>query len=235
VTYFVIGDAQDTNAPGNVWRTAGMWPPPHTRATRFYLHGDGVMSELRPAGATATRDFASDPRHPAPTLGGNQLTIPAGPLDQRPLEQRDDVLVFTAEACTAPVEVTGRTRARLWLRSDAPDTDCFARFCDVYPDGRSFNLCEGRRRARFRRGFDQEQLLTPGQVSALDIDLGPTSVIFNRGHRMRVSIAGTCVPGFDPNPNTGEGFRASDRARTAHNSILVDRRHPSHLLLPLAR
>jgi hypothetical protein len=96
------------------------------------------------------------------------LTIPAGPKDQRSIESRADVLVFTSEPLAAPLEVTGRVRAKLWAASDAMDTDFFVRLCDVYPDGRSFNICDGRLRARFRKSFEHEQLLTPGEAYNTD-------------------------------------------------------------------
>jgi hypothetical protein len=134
---------------------------------------------------------------------------------------------------TQPTEVTGRVRAKLWIESDAPDTDFFVRLCDVYPDGRSFNLCEGMLRTRFRQGFDQEHFLTPGKIHALNIDCWSTSVIFNRGHRIRVHVTSSSAPGFDPNPNTGEPFRVSSHSRPARNTIHLGGEHPSHVLLPI--
>ena len=143
VTYYVIGDVTDTSAPGNVWRTADAWPPFAVTPTKLHLHGDRSLHASKPANAAAL-SYRFDPQNPAPTVGGVQLTIPAGPLDQRKLEARDDVLVFTSEPLDEPVEVTGRVRAKLWVVSDAPDTDFFVKLCDVYPDGRSFNLSRAR-------------------------------------------------------------------------------------------
>jgi putative CocE/NonD family hydrolase len=163
------------------------------------------------------------------------LTLPAGPKDQRPVESRPDVVLFTTEALAQPLEATGRVRARLWLASDAPDTDLFVKLCDVYPDGRSFNLCEGQLRARFRATFDKEELLRPGQVYRLDLDLGSTSIVFNRGHRIRLQVTSSSSPGFDPNPNTGDRFRANERTRIANNTIYLGGRYPSQLILPVVR
>jgi len=129
--------------------------------------------------------------------------------------------------------VTGRVRVQLWAASDAPDTDFFGKLCDVYPDGRSFNVCEGQIRARFRKSFEKERVLKPGKVYPIGIDLWSTSIIFNRGHRLRVDVTSSSAPGYDPNPNTGEPFRASDRTQIAHNSVYVDARHPSHIVLPV--
>jgi predicted acyl esterase len=234
VTYYVIGDVDNPQAPGNTWRTADTWPPFQTEPTPIYLHGNGSLSFEKPKDHPPL-EYLADPADLVPTVGGIQLTLPAGPKDQRPIEDRADVLVFTSEPLSEPLEVTGRVRARLWVASDAPDTDFFARLCVVYPDGRSFNLCEGMLRARFRHGLDREQPLGPEKVTPVDLDLWSTSVIFNRGHRLRVHITSSSSPGFDPNPNTGEPFRQSARTQVARNRVFVDGEHPSHLQLPMVR
>jgi predicted acyl esterase len=232
VTYYVMGDTSDPAAPGNVWRTAAKWPPAETSITAFYLHEDRTLSPRKPAeGKPLAYDY--DPKNPVPTVGGPQLTLPAGPMDQRKIETRPDVLTFTSESLTEPVEVTGRVRLRLWAASDAPDTDFFAKLCDVYPDGRCFNLCEGQLRARFRESFRREQMLRPGRIERFDIDLCSTSIVFNRGHRLGILVTSSNAPGFDPNPNTGEPFRSSTRTQVARNTIYLDTKHPSHVLLPV--
>lgn len=234
VRYYVLGDVTDPKAPGNVWRSADQWPPFPDRPAPWYLHADRSLSPTPPAGAADARlTYTYDPAEPVPTLGGIQLTLPAGPRDQRPLESRPDVLVFDTPPLADPLEVTGRVRARLWISSDAPDTDFFVRLCDVYPDGRSFNLAEGMIRARFRGGLAREQLLRPGAITPLNIDVWSTSVVFNRGHRIRVHVTSSSAPGFDPNPNTGAPFRSGPEMRPARNTLHLDPRHPSHLLLPV--
>jgi len=232
VTYYVMGDVNDSTAPGNVWRTANQWPPVPAKPTWYYLHADRALTPQRShRGAPLT--YSYDPQNPAPTVGGPQLTIPAGPKDQRPLETRADVLAFSSEPLDKPLEVTGRVRVRLWAASDGPDTDFFAKLCDVYPDGKCFNVCEGQIRARHRQSFDREELLRPGRVYRFDIDLWSTSIVFNHGHRLRVLVTSSSAPGFDPNPNTGEPFRASARTRVARNTVYVDASHPSGILLPV--
>lgn len=236
VTYYVVGDTSDPQAPGNVWRTADAWPPVKTSATPYYLQADRRLTPEAPRPSPtlpAALAYAYDPRNPVPTVGGIQLTLPAGPREQKAVESRDDVLVFTTDALATPVEVTGRVLAKLWVSSDAPDTDFVVRLCDVYPDGRSFNLCEGFLRARHRDGVDREHLLKPGRTYPITVDCWSTSVIFNRGHRIRVQVTSSCAPGFDPNPNTGERLRSSDRAQVAHNTVHLDRAHPSHVVLPV--
>lgn len=233
VTYYVLGDVSDPQAPGNTWRTADAWPPFPMAPTSYYLHAAGTVSTQPPGRDAAHLSYAYDPARPVPTVGGVELAIPSGPRDQKEVESREDVLVFSSEPLVEPLEVTGRVRARLWVSSDAPDTDFFVRLCDVYPDGRSFNICDGRVRARFRDGMDREVLLKPGEVRVLDVDLWSTSIVFNRGHRLRVHVTSSSDPGFDPNPNTGKPFRAGDDARVARNSLHLDEAHPSQLLLPV--
>ena len=132
------------------------------------------------------------------------------------------------------MEVTGRVRAQVWISVDSADTDFIARLCDVYPDGRSFNLCEGAIRARFRDGRDKEVFLETGKVYPIDIDLWSTSVIFNTGHRIRLQITSSSAPGYDPNPNTGAPFRANAEKRKANIKLYVDSQRPSHVVLPVA-
>lgn len=234
VTYYVMGDVTDRSAPGNEWRTADRWPPVNATPTPFYLHPDRSLSVQKPEEG-GMLSYTYDPKDPVPTVGGPRLTLPAGAMDQRRIESRPDVLVFTSEPLREPVEVTGRVKVILWASSDAPDTDFVAKLCDVYPDGRSINICEGILRARFREGFSREKLLQPGTPYRFEIDLWSTSIVFNKGHRIRVHITSSNAPAFDPNPNTGEPFRASERTRPAHNTIYMDTKRPSHILLPVVQ
>lgn len=232
VTYYVIGDVDDPNAAGNIWRTADRWPPVKTEPTEYFLGEDRTLSKSAP-GTAEPLGYTYDPASPVPTIGGIQLTIPAGPMHQKAVEERPDVLVFSSTRLIAPMEVTGRVRARVWISTDVPDTDLVARLCDVYPDGRSFNLCEGAIRTRFRERPAPEKLLEPGKPYPIEIDLWSTSVIFNTGHRFRLQITSSSAPGLDPNPNTGAALRVNAEARKAKINVYVDSKHPSHLLLPV--
>jgi putative CocE/NonD family hydrolase len=156
-------------------------------------------------------------------------------MDQTKIIERPDVLTFTTGELAAPTEITGRVKMKLFISSDAPDTDFFVKLCDVYPDGRSFNICEGQLRARFRYGFLDEVMLKPGEINPLDIDLSSTSIIVNKGHKLQVLITSSNSPAFEVNPNTGEPFRASGRMQVAHNSIYMDTAHPSAIILPVAK
>ncbi len=234
VRYYVMGDVTDPQAPGNEWRTAETWPVP-ARMTSFYLLPNGQLGE-RPNGAReSTASYQYDPKNPVPTIGGANLTIKKGPMDQRAIGDRKDVLKFMTPPLEAPLEVTGRVTVELWAESDAPDTDWMAKLVDVYPDGTERLVLDSALRARFREGFDREVFMKKGKVYKFTIDLWSTSLIFNKGHRLAVHITSSNDPRFDPNPNTGKPLRADSEMRIATNTIHLDRRHPSRILLPVVR
>jgi predicted acyl esterase len=232
VHYYVMGDPTDPAAPGNHWRGADTWPPP-AKATPFYFHPDGqLLRGVTPAGE-GSRSYEYNPAVPVATVGGQELFLPRGPMDQRKLESRPDVLMFSTAVLTEPVEVTGRLRAKLFVSSDCPDTDFTVKLTDVYPDGRSMLVTDGILRARYRRSLAREDFLKPGEVYELTVDLWSTSLVFNKGHRIRVAVSSSNSPRFEPNPNTGHAFRADKETRVATNTVYFSREHPSHVLLPI--
>ncbi|MCS7208150.1 MAG: CocE/NonD family hydrolase [Fimbriimonadales bacterium] len=232
VVYYVMGAVGEPNAPGNEWRTARQWPPVPTRPTPLYLHGDCTLQFTKPIQG-APLSYRYDPENPVPTLGGRELTLPAGPRDQRAIESRPDVLVFTSALLQRPLEVIGRVKAVLYVSSDAPDTDFLVRLCDVYPDGRSYNIVEGVLRMRYRDSLSREQLMQPGKVYRVEVDLWTTAIVFNAGHRIRVHVTSSSYPAYDPNPNTGAPFRASRRTRVAMNTVYCDSQRASCIVLPV--
>ena len=154
-------------------------------------------------------------------------------MDQRPIEGRRDVLLYTSDYLTEEVEATGPVKVVLFASSDAVDTDFVAKLVDVYPDGSSYNMAEGILRARYRDGVSKPALLTPGQVYRMEIDLVGTSVAFRKGHRIRVHVTSSHFPQFDRNPNTGETFGTSARIKVAQQTVYHDGERPSHILLPV--
>lgn len=232
VHYYVMGDPTDSNAPGNEWRTADTWPIP-AKLTPFYFHADGTLDTTASKEEKASRSYEYDPKNPVPTVGGANLLIPLGPKDQRKEESRPDVLLFTSDVLKEPIEVTGRIKTILWASSSAPDTDYTAELTDVYPDGRSMLVLDGILRARYRNGFEKSELMKPGEIYKFEVDLWSTSIVFNRGHRIRVAISSSNSPRFEPNPNTGEHSGHSEKTAVATNTIYFDAAHTSHILLPL--
>jgi predicted acyl esterase len=232
VHYYVMGDPTDKDAPGNYWRSADNWPPAAAE-TAYYFHPDGKLRAANPPAEGGQRSYRYDPAKPVPTVGGAELGQDIGPKDQRKIESRDDVVSFTTDVLTEPVEVTGRLTAKLYVSSDCPDTDFTVKLTDVYPDGRSMLVTDGILRARFRDSFEHEKLLEPGKVCEVKVDLWSTSLIFNRGHKIRVAVSSSNAPRFDPNPNTGHAFRADKEKRVATNTIYFSKEHPSRILLPV--
>jgi predicted acyl esterase len=233
VHYYVMGDPTDPNAPGNYWRHADDWPPP-SRATPFYFHPDGTLVKAKPSEGNGARTYSYDPRDPVPNIGGQELGVPLGPMDQRRVEKRPDVLLFSTEELKEPVEVTGRITTRLFVSSDCPDTDFTVKLCDVYPDGRSMLVTDGILRARYHKSFEEESFLEPGRVYELTVDLWSTSLVFHKGHRIRVAVSSSNSPRFEANPNTGRPFRADKETRVAKNTLHVSLKYPSCMVLPLA-
>jgi predicted acyl esterase len=232
VAYYVLGDVNDPDAPGNVWRRAADWPIP-ARETLFYLQTPGGLARNKPESSEAHAEYTFDPADPCPTIGGNNLTIPAGPRNQNPIENRKDVVLFTSEPLKQPLEVTGRVAARIFVSSSAVDTDLSVRLCDVYPDGKSYNIAEGMLRLRCRKSFKKPEPLTPGEIVEAAVDCWSTSIVFNRGHRLRVTVTSSNAPRFDVNPGTGKPYREGDRCVKQTNRIYCDAAHPSCIVLPV--
>jgi uncharacterized protein len=233
VHYYVMGDPTDPKAPGNSWRHTDDWPPP-ARATPFNCHPDGTLSRETPPEGNGAMTYAYDPKNPVPNVGGQELGVPLGPMDQRRVEKRPDVLLFSTAALDDAIEVTGRITAKLFVSSDCPDTDFTVKLCDVYPDGRSMLVTDGILRARHHKSFEQESFLEPGQVYELNVDLWSTSLVFNKGHRIRVAVSSSNSPRFEANPNTGRPFRADRETRVANNTLHVSLKYPSRIVLPVA-
>ena len=235
VAYYTMGDCDDAEASGNAWQFAKAWPVPAT-ATPTYFHEDGSLSREKPAGQGETsRAYTFDPAAPCPTLGGRNLTIPAGPQDQRPIEGRDDVLTFTSRPLEEPVEVTGRVRARIFVASDARDTDLSVRLCDVYPDGRSMLITDGILRLRYRESLSRPVLLEPDKVYEVEVDLWSTSIVFNKGHRVRVTVTSSNHPRYDVNPGTGEPWTETEERVKQGNRLYCDAARPSCIILPVVK
>lgn len=234
VAYYMMGDLEDAQAPGNEWRYAEDWPVPALER-RVYFHGDGALSLRLPPEDAAPLSFSYDPADPVPTLGGANLSLPRGNHDQRPVESRDDVLLFDSGPLPAPVEVTGRLWVNLYASSDRIDTDFSAKLTDVYPDGRSILICDGIRRAAYRDSLAAPEFMTPGEVYAIPIDLWSTAITFAAGHHIRIAVSSSNYPRFAANPNTGEDYALDGPSAVlvSENTVYADRDRPSHIVLPI--
>lgn len=229
----------------NVWRDEDDWPLARARPTRYYLHsggranslaGDGALS-TEPPGAEQADSYVYNPEDPVPTHGGavlgDTLNYPPGPLDQRAIEARRDVLVYTTAPFAHDTEVTGPVSLELYASSSAVDTDFTGKLVDVAPDGTALNLTDGILRARYRDSMERAELMNPGQTYRLVVDLWSTSNVFLAGHRLRVEVASSNFPRFDRNPNTGRSPEAGGPYVAATNVVRHDRDHPSALVVPV--
>jgi len=229
----------------NEYRQEDDWPPPQAQSTKYFLHssgkansvrGDGSLSNVGPKSEVAD-SYVYNPSNPVPTIGGplccDQEHLEPGPRDQRPVENRDDVLVYSLGPLPRDLEVTGPVSADLFVKSSAVDTDFTAKLVDVSPDGFAQDLTEGILRMRYRASQEHSDLMNPGQIYEIALDLWATSNVFLRGHTLRLEISSSNFPRFDRNLNTGEEARTGRTFVSATNTVLHDAQHPSALVLPV--
>ncbi len=233
VSIFTMGE--------NRWQKLSDWPPPNMRQVRYFLHshnganalsGDGALSTV-PPDAERPDSYVYDPNDPVPSLGGNNLAIDIGVQDQRPVEERADVLVYTSDPMEQPLEVTGPVTVALWASSSAIDTDFTAKLIDVHPDGYARNLLDGIIRARYRESASAPKMMEAGKPYLFTIDLWATSNVFLPGHRIRLEISSSNFPRFDRNLNTGEPFGEGTKGIPARQTIFHQSDMASCLLLPV--
>lgn len=227
------------------WRDEQDWPLPDTRFTPYYLRAGGALSTEAPAtevpGDEDPSSYDYDPADPVPTCGGPTflpglfIGANAGPRDQRAIDGRADVLTFQTEPLAKDTEVTGPIELVLYVSSSARDTDFTGKLVDVHPDGRAEHLTDGILRARYRNSMSTPELLTPGVVYELHVDLWATANVFRAGHRIRLDVSSSNFPRFDRNTNTGNAVAAdgADAVVVAANRVYHDAEHPSHVILPL--
>jgi len=234
------------------WRELDDFPPPD-RQTRYYLHSEGGLGPEAPPAASPPDSYRYDPADPTPALGGAFLgSEGAGPQDNRPLEARPDVLCYTTPPLAQAVEIIGMVRLELYARSSLPHTDFFGRLCDVAPDGRSTNVCDGLLRVEPGRGKGQVDggpstgsgrvpstgsgrvpSTGSGHCLRIEIDMWATAHRFRRGHRLRLQVSSGAHPRWSRNLGTGEALATGVRMAVAEQTVYHDEAHPSSLVLPV--
>jgi len=233
VRIFVMGE--------NRWRSENEWPIGRTRTVEYFLHsggranslfGDGRLEPSSPEDEPPDT-FRYDPENEVPFITEPNFSQVGGPDDYRPIERRDDVLVYSTAPLTEPLEVCGPLTVRLHAASSARDTDWTAKVLDVHPDGFAQRLNDGIVRARFRRSMEKESFLEPGRVESYDIDAWSTCVLMGEGHRLRLEISSSAFPKFDRNLNTGGRIGMETKGIVAEQTVYHDREHPSRVLIPV--
>ncbi len=237
VKIFVMGE--------NKWRYEDSWPLERAKETHYYLHSDGEANGGAAGGTLSVEaskseradNFTYDPANPVPTVGGplccDPVHLPAGPRDQKDVESRSDVLVYSTPVLDQDTEVTGPVTLDLFAKSSAKDTDFTAKLVDVWPNGFAQNLTEGILRARYRVSRSKADPIEPGKVYEYKIDLWSTSNVFLKGHKIRLEVSSSNFPRFDRNLNTGKSAGDSSAFVKADNTVLHDKEHPSALVLPI--
>ncbi|MEM1119638.1 MAG: CocE/NonD family hydrolase [Bacteroidota bacterium] len=241
IQYYTMGS--------NEWQAADTWPPAGTEMTTFYLNSDGNANSLYGDGKLTTTKpkekfnpadgFFYDPMNPVPSYGGNVCctgnAIDGGAFDQRPMEARHDILVYSTEPLTEGVEVSGFIETTLYVSSDAKDTDFTIKLIDVHPDGSAYNLDETIQRVRYREGYDKEVFMEKDEVYKVELTPMSTSNFFKKGHRIRVEISSSNFPRFTRNMNTGGDNYNESEGVIAHNQVHHSAVYPSQVRLPIVR
>jgi putative CocE/NonD family hydrolase len=240
VTYYTMGL--------NKWQTSNTWPPEGAQPMTFFLssggrantmNGDGVLTTT-PPDADRPDTFAYDPMKPVTSFGGNVCctgnAVQAGAFDQRKMEARDDILVYTSEPFKDGLELSGSITPVLYVSSDARDTDFTVKVIDVEPDGRAWNLDESIQRMRYRDGYDKP-LAWMERDKVYRVTLQPlnTSNYFAPGHRLRIEVSSSNFPRFDRNLNTGGRNYDEAKGVIAHNAVHHSQQYPSQLTITVVK
>ena len=235
VRWFLMG--------ANEWRTSESWPPPNAEERSLYLasnggatmhYGDGRLLDECAVDDQRWDEYMFSGYKPVMTNGGSTLQVAIGmpgPQDQTRAESRDDVLCYTSEPLTEPLDAAGPVEVDIWFSSDRPDTDITAKLVDVHPDGKPVSLTDGILRARFREGFDRQVPLKPGEVVKVTVDLASIGHRFEAGHRIRLEVSSSNYPRFMVNSNDGGSVNQSTECLTAVNTVRRGGEYPSALRL----
>jgi putative CocE/NonD family hydrolase len=283
VTYFVMGSFDEAEGAGNIWRHADVWPVP-SQKTPFYLaSGNRLLENNLDKGDKIS--YSHNPLNPVPTIGGRNLFMESGPKDQRSIEGRPDVILFTTEPLKENIEITGDVKAKLFIGTDQKDSDIVVRLTDVYPDGKSILITEGILRLgtdlssdsaalnlekavqRDKCAQDSDSQAKPAdchitklvrgnqpvlacgsedcedlsrstafsRLKEVNVNLAPTSLVFAKGHRIRISVSGSNFPRYERNLNVGLLGANSGVYNEVNNTIYLGSEHPSQIILPIVR
>jgi uncharacterized protein len=256
VRYYLMGDVDNPDAPGNVWVEDDNFPP-ESVSTLYYTHQNHSLSLNSPSANSSFLQYRFDPENPVPTVGRTHVRLPVkGPYDQRETEGREDVLIFTTPVLETPLKIVGQVKAKVWASSDRKDTDFTVKITDVYPDGRSMFILDGIVKAKFRNSYLKEEFLDAGKIYEFDIDLGYIAIVLAKGHKLRLAISSSNFDRWDINPNTGQPYGEHSVTKSllskrfgkesveglkpeytdflvATNKVYMDKNHPTHLILPV--
>jgi putative CocE/NonD family hydrolase len=237
VQYYTMGK--------NIWQASKSWPPKNAKLKTFYLNsegnantrfGDGKLTPYPDQRGKRSDSFDYDPMNPVTSYGGGVCctgnAVQGGAFDQREMEEREDILVYTSDPLEEGIEMSGFIESVLYLSSDVKDTDLTIKIIDVLPDGTAYNLDETIQRVRYREGYDKEVFMEKDKVYKLELTPMATSNYFKKGHRIRVEVSSSNFPRFSRNLNTGGDNYDESESVVARNTIHHSKRYPSHIKLP---
>jgi len=237
VQYYTMGK--------NIWQASESWPPKNAKLKTFYLNsegnantrfGDGKLTPYPDQRGKRSDSFDYDPMNPVTSYGGGVCctgnAVQGGAFDQREMEEREDILVYTSDPLEEGIEMSGFIESVLYLSSDVKDTDLTIKIIDVLPDGTAYNLDETIQRVRYREGYDKEVFMGKDKVYKLELTPMATSNYFKKGHRIRVEVSSSNFPRFSRNLNTGGDNYDESESVVARNTIHHSKRYPSHIKLP---
>ena len=237
VQYYTMGK--------NIWQASESWPPKNAKLKTFYLNsegnantrfGDGKLTPYPDQRGKRSDSFDYDPMNPVTSYGGGVCctgnAVQGGAFDQREMEEREDILVYTSDPLEEGIEMSGFIESVLYLSSDVKDTDLTIKIIDVLPDGIAYNLDETIQRVRYREGYDREVFMGKDKVYKVELTPMATSNYFKKGHRIGVEVSSSNFPRFSRNLNTGGDNYDESESVVAHNTIHHSKRYPSHIKLP---
>jgi putative CocE/NonD family hydrolase len=229
----------------NIWQASESWPPKNAKLKTFYLNsegnantrfGDGKLTPYPDQRGKRSDSFDYDPMNPVTSYGGGVCctgnAVQGGAFDQREMEEREDILVYTSDPLEEGIEMSGFIESVLYLSSDVKDTDLTIKIIDVLPDGTAYNLDETIQRVRYREGYDREVFMGKDKVYKVELTPMATSNYFKKGHRIGVEVSSSNFPRFSRNLNTGGDNYDESESVVARNTIHHSKRYPSHIKLP---
>lgn len=226
VYYFLMGDCSNPEAPGNLWKVTHQWPPAHTRVAR-YLTAEGALQSERPE-SPGQVSYVFDPADPTPRLGRRGGGPGTGPLDQRPLAHRDDIIRFVSDPLERAIEITGPVAVELYVSSDSADAIFQADLIDIYPDGYQWPVLGFSSGAAYADGEGGSGAV--GEVRRIEIDLGSTALVVAPGHRIAVHVSSGPLRGWGARRRAGE---SAPQTAPQHNVVHTSARHPSRVIIPV--
>jgi len=240
ISYFQIGE--------NVWKTADDWYSVASSFDTLYLWKDKTLREnppppIMPPFANPPDTIIYNPKDPSPTIGGSRFNpddvfsgenkTPVGPYDIRDtVESRSDILIYSTDILEKPIQITGKIKIELFIKTNRKDTDFSVRLCDVYPDGKSYILTQGIKRARFRDALETEKFLEADSIYKITVELEELAITFIEGHKLRINITSSNYPMFDINPNTGGEMYVAGDTLIATNLVYCNEEYSSKVIFP---